>query len=431
MKKFLLLTALICCMMPLMAQKSNDKTPAQQMREMKQKVEQLNRMAGTYLQKLDSVVEPGSKEIMQYDQQLNCTKTTLYYTDGTEWEPSWITEYEYDDQNRVISATYTTVGYEEYADRETIVYDAEGRISEIHDWSKVEGTWMEVHKVTYEYNTQGYLLKENMYGKDDNNEWYLSGYWEYNYENGLLKECIGYNWSYVTGNIELNNRALYFYDGQLCTHEEYSLWDLNNNNWIISYRTEYMYNGDGLVKEEIFMHTYEFGGELEYSTRTQYEYDDHHNVTLLTNYRYEEGWQPENNITMDYDLTVLASNIAGFAIRFGDGSDSYYKNKLLKITNTNSYGESEELNLYYSSATGVNEQAESLLSVWPNPASETLNLNADGLCQVNIYSIDGRLVMSLDKGFETINVSALSRGCYLLKATLKDGSVITQKFVKH
>lgn len=429
MRKILLFAAMICCMMPVMAQKNNDKTPAQQMKETKQKVEQINTMTRSYTQKLDSIVEPGSKEIMQYDQHLNCIKNTLYYTNGTSWDPNEITEYEYDNQNRVISATYTTVGSEEYASRETIVYDAQGRISEIHDWSKVEGTWMEVHKMTVEYNAQGELLKESMYGKDDNNEWYLSGYWEYNYENGLLRECLGYNWSYVTGNIEPNNRSELFYDGQLCTREDYSVWDLDNHNWVINYRTEYMYNGDGLVKEEIFMHTYEYGGELEYSTRTQYEYDDHHNVTLTTNYRYEEGWELEVNVEMEYDLTVLASNIAGFAMRFGNDPNSYYKNKLVKITTTNSYNESEVMIPYYSAAAQIGEIAESLLTIWPNPVSETLNLNGD-MSQVQIFSMDGRLVMTLEEGTKTVDVNSLATGCYLLKATLKDGRTTSQTFVK-
>ena len=85
---------------------------------------------------------------------------------------------------------------------------------------------------------------------------------------------------------------------------------------------------------------------------------------------------------------------------------------------------------YYSNTgSGVTENVESLLSIWPNPASETLNLKGD-MTQVQIYSIDGRLVMSLEKGFESINVSDLAKGSYLLKATLKDGGVTTQKFVK-
>ena len=59
-----------------------------------------------------------------------------------------------------------------------------------------------------------------------------------------------------------------------------------------------------------------------------------------------------------------------------------------------------------------------------------MSLNAEGVQQVEIFTIDGRQVMHLEYGFETINVSALAKGCYLLKATLNDGSKAVQKFVK-
>ena len=171
--------------------------------------------------------------------------------------------------------------------------------------------------------------------------------------------------------------------------------------------------------------SYNWGGELEPYSRTQFEYDSHSNNTLTRYDLYSEDWVPNGQDENEYDLNVPITNVAGLSFRFG----GYYNDKKLKEREINSDGDIEEYVFYYSSTTNVGEVSASLLSIWPNPVSETLNLKGD-MTQVQIYSIDGRLVMSLDKGFETINVSALATGSYLLKATLNDGSVTTQKFFK-
>ena len=429
MKKTLLITALLCCMMPMMAQKSNDKTPAQKMKKTKQKVEQLNRMAGTYLQKLDSVVEPNLyKEVLEYDELLNCTKNSVYnINDAGNWEIYQIYSYEYDAQNRVISINCTSPS-EDWASREILEYDDQGRLSVWHCWSKNDGEWMEIYYTTYEYEVGDNVAVWSVYSPDlsDDNVWYEVQRNEYTYLNGLPTLCLNYKWIWENQGLSLDSQTTWDYDGELCTQMED--WSWNGTEWILQSRYEYTYYDNGNLKEEI--QSYDYWGGLEPFTKLQYEYDDHNNVTLLSSYGYYEGWELEFDNKMEYDVTILASNIAGLAIIFGEELDSFYKNKLLKTTTTYAYdGYCEEMNLYYSTASGVNEIAESQLSIWPNPVSETLNLKGD-MTQVQIYSVDGRLVMSLEKGFETINVSALATGSYLLKATLNDGSVTTQKFLK-
>ncbi len=49
---------------------------------------------------------------------------------------------------------------------------------------------------------------------------------------------------------------------------------------------------------------------------------------------------------------------------------------------------------------------------------------------MKIFSMDGNLLMGLDKGCESINVSSLPLGCHLLKATFTNGRTAMQKFVK-
>ncbi len=90
----------------------------------------------------------------------------------------------------------------------------------------------------------------------------------------------------------------------------------------------------------------------------------------------------------------------------------------------------QSVDCHYSSCVDVNEQAETALKLWPNPASEILLITSEDLLQMKIFSMDGNLLMGLDKGCESINVSSLPLGCHLLKATFTNGRTAMQKFVK-
>ena len=101
MKKTLLFAALICCMMPVMAQKTNDITP-KKMREMKKKVELLNSRSNTYTEKLDSLIAANLyREIINYDERFNCKKVNIYNYDSIGgWVLDKVYDYEFDSQDR-------------------------------------------------------------------------------------------------------------------------------------------------------------------------------------------------------------------------------------------------------------------------------------------------------------------------------------------
>lgn len=66
---------------------------------------------------------------------------------------------------------------------------------------------------------------------------------------------------------------------------------------------------------------------------------------------------------------------------------------------------------------------------YPNPADDMINFNATG--KMNIYSSEGRLVISKDNvdGSKGVNVSSLIKGNYILTLENKDGR-FSSKFIK-
>ncbi len=77
--------------------------------------------------------------------------------------------------------------------------------------------------------------------------------------------------------------------------------------------------------------------------------------------------------------------------------------------------------------------AVGMMDVYPNPSGDIVNISlaGDAVCNsVEIYSVDGRMAMSLRGGSGTINVSGLSSGVYVMKVRMADGSEFTERIVK-
>ena len=207
----------------------------------------------------------------------------------------------------------------------------------------------------------------------------------------------------------------------------------SGNLWKENHKTEYQYDNNGDVVEELY-----YSLDIDtwtYDDKINYSYDENHNCVKQVEYNFAwdaQDWEMDNEVIFSYDLTVSSSVIAG--LNYFDGDIITIHNKLVAFEETDyDEGQPEQTIksvLYYSAATSLGEYNENQLAIWPNPVSETLNLNAEDLQQVEIFSMDGRQVMCFGNGFESINVNALANGCYLLKATFVDGSKAMQKFVK-
>src|SRR5690606_18599144 len=88
-----------------------------------------------------------------------------------------------------------------------------------------------------------------------------------------------------------------------------------------------------------------------------------------------------------------------------------------------------------SGVLGVNEQLLSQFSIYPNPASDVINIaNAENILVngVEIVDLNGRVVKSVNFNGVTqaqINISELSSGMYLMNVSSDQGTT-TKKIVK-
>jgi hypothetical protein len=86
----------------------------------------------------------------------------------------------------------------------------------------------------------------------------------------------------------------------------------------------------------------------------------------------------------------------------------------------------------YRTYDGVSDDTAAMLSVYPNPASDRLQVESTASIEsYEIYSITGALLRHATVGQNsfTLDLEALPTGTYLLKTT-SEGIVQTKRFVK-
>ena len=111
--------------------------------------------------------------------------------------------------------------------------------------------------------------------------------------------------------------------------------------------------------------------------------------------------------------------------QYGDWDYSYQSCKydsqeLVYSTQNTHFRDCEIITDYTDEHFGGNQGIE----VYPNPAQNTVSITfSDGIdCQsVEIYAIDGRLLKSQSSNCETVNISSLESGVYVMKVRSGDG----------
>ena len=177
---------------------------------------------------------------------------------------------------------------------------------------------------------------------------------------------------------------------------------------------------------------------------------DHYRFTV-SSYGTINVWL--TTLPANYDLAVLNSSGAQIGISQNSGSKNesvsllvhagtYYARVFPKGTANNSRScytlkvQSVTATRVATSATAaeVNENSNFAINLYPNPASDQLNLWVDGIdkkAEIRIYDLTGKLVMQKQSGntLTQLNISRLSSGIYMVKVN-NGKETRAAKFVK-
>lgn len=172
-------------------------------------------------------------------------------------------------------------------------------------------------------------------------------------------------------------------------------------------------------------------------------------TTILDARTTFRGLPPED---ASQDLTVVSNSVSGDertivltrANNTGDANDFVFTNSLTSLpviwargtSTTYAYhGRSRGATAVSFGATLSTSETESVdFSVYPNPASEnvTIQLPSSSKATANFYDYVGRLVLAkeITSLNNTINISSLNSGAYILKIVSED-KIGSQKFIKN
>lgn len=178
--------------------------------------------------------------------------------------------------------------------------------------------------------------------------------------------------------------------------------DTNSNNWlkIVTIGTQSNLNG--------------IGARIEVSSPGI--------GTQIRDVRSAEGFRYMSSLNTHFGLGTDTS-ISSVTVYWPSGVVDVITNP--NINDTLTITEAETLSLQ-------NSMVEDLI-LYPNPTRDVLNLNASYGFENAIYSVfdmNGRRIMNSKFNTNTIDVSSLSNGNYILRI-MNNGHITSQKFIKH
>ena len=113
------------------------------------------------------------------------------------------------------------------------------------------------------------------------------------------------------------------------------------------------------------------------------------------------------------DIYISTSNRDG---RGNNGFPIANDDRIIKIFNDN------------KEITGLQELSDSFI-IYPNPTTNLISVNSTEKYSMRIYDFSSRLLLSIDQS-NSINISTLKNGSYLLKLTSEDKKSTFIKIVK-
>lgn len=125
-----------------------------------------------------------------------------------------------------------------------------------------------------------------------------------------------------------------------------------------------------------------------------------------------EGGNPEssteNSVTVTYSGT------------------GYYNATLTAYNENETISDTKTIGVMVWISDNVDETAISEISVYPNPTSSVINISAEGMQNITIIDMTGRVVMSKDvnSNFETISAEGFAKANYMVRIATADGVVV-------
>ncbi|ARN78027.1 hypothetical protein BST97_08445 [Nonlabens spongiae] len=346
-----------------------------------------------------------------YDSNGNLITDIYYFRNGLTWEPSEKTDYIYGSNGMVsqeIFSIYQGSGMPTPYSRTSYTYSS-NNVTFILDEEFENGQWVNQLRGQLSYNSNG--ISQFLIEEWTGSSWFLTETIDFIYSNNRLTEV---NFEYWDGSQYINDgRDLYTY---------------NSNGQVATYTIE-SWDGSNYVDPETLEYTYDVAGNLT-QLRESYDNGNGNLFVNLSDYNYDT-----NNLMASYNNPF--NDRTGIDYLF-DVQPNYVNqiSEILTTQDSNNSGNFTPSNRksynYDTQLLSAQEiVTENEIIVFPNPTSSILYIDSQqDLKQIDVFSITGKLVLTLTKNLHEVNLSNLTSGVYLIKLQDVNGNSFVKRIVK-
>ncbi len=294
------------------------------------------------------------------------------------------------------------------------ITDQDGYVMQSFSFIPYSYGWDTAMIINYEYDQNHFLIAKEEYDWDSVNlQWTPKYRLEISYnEDSLLSSSIYYKWDSGTDSWYYYYRKLYTYNenGQLLVYL-YQLWDVNAQQWEDNQKRLYTYDEQGRI--ETYKYWYNSSGQWQLRYAITYDYPD----DFITEY-YVQTWDYQAQQLVNSYYEKLTFDTEGKLVRkYRENWDSQAND--WKPAYVNYYHWTD----FYTFKKGIAES-----KFYPNPASDFVFLPAQK-GRVEVFSLDGKKILSAQVIDGKLNVEALRNGIYFLRQ-VAENQVFTGKIVK-
>lgn len=291
------------------------------------------------------------------------------------------------------------------SDRQVYTYDAAGNLTKIEYFFWNVSQFDIQAESNFEYDANNNLTLESYVSDPIANPITESlDSMFYDASNNLIR-MISYNWSGSA--LEVQSESLMTYSGNEI--DNLQLYEANSSQLEWTYDLHYTHSGGMPASIDAFSVT---GGVPSTSADIEisYTYNSDNQLSLHEAYLLGDLLSMQEYI---YDAEGFVEKI--------EFSDFDFASSSLYI--------SQVRNFYYQSTADLTETSAIATTVYPNPTSDFISVEADAhIERVTVLATDGKMLIT-QKGSD-VDVSHLTPGAYLINVTTSKGSSQT-RFIKH
>jgi len=353
------------------------------------------------------------KEEYTYNSYNNLTNTvsTLWDTISMQWVSYSRYDYSYDTNMNRSVRLYWVWDNDQWSNNEktTYIYDTSGNmvLYTNYNWNNSTSTWLQSYKGEYTYDVLNRPILTILSGSETGDQWTNSRKIDYTYSYTCSQDSLI---------LPINHE--YYYDSFIdITAASFTmhLWDLNANDWYISYTKDKYFSGITFlsVSTDSIIFT------LPESSSQTFDIKSSTDWTIMS----DQNWLSLSNGEDQGETTITGSGNATITIILTANPSTMSRTAIVTISGI---GVKSQVIAVTQEGVPTNntDRREEVIFIYPNPSKEFIVFDLTNISEssiVELFDIQGKKVLEqMLSENKQISVSSLPKGLYLYKLYNRD-----------